>query len=428
MLAMCSELLLDAGMCRPAKRTRITASKTAALGLTIQPKVRKKGETVWNTWMVQGWKENGRWMRKQFAKRTDAERFAALKRIELENSGRTQSLVLSPLSQEQHDEAVEAFRSLGGVYTLKAAVQYFLKHHRPPEFEIRLDKAASLYLQAKERAGLRPRTLKAISGTLGRFVTHTDNVLTHEVTKPLVQSFLMSLRGTDGVTKASKKTWNNTLLELSGFFEWASKTDRSTNRPFTFTNPAEELETFSSRQVREQQAEKPETTDLARVQQLFGVLQRWRSGCMLRYFALAYFAGIRPEELTRMAGREAELINLRTCTITIPANVSKTRQERQITIRPNLKAWLEQAPKPLIPTNFKRLASQVRKHFKLSADEARHSFISYHVADTRSVGDAALQAGNSETIVKRHYLSIHPPEEGKKFFEILPTIKPEKTL
>ena len=34
--------------------------------------------------------------------------------------------------------------------------------------------------------------------------------------------------------------------------------------------------------------------------------------------------------------------------------------------------------------------------------EARHSFISYHVALHRSIGDAALQAGDSEGIVKRH--------------------------
>jgi hypothetical protein len=31
-----------------------------------------------------------------------------------------------------------------------------------------------------------------------------------------------------------------------------------------------------------------------------------------------------------------------------------------------------------------------------------------------------LQAGNSETIVKRHYLNLHPREEGAKFFSIYP--------
>ncbi len=66
---------------------------------------------------------------------------------------------------------------------------------------------------------------------------------------------------------------------------------------------------------------------------------------------------------------------------------------------------------------------QARKHFKLTQNEARHSFISYHLALHRSVGDAALQAGNSDAIVKRHYLNLHPQEDGEAFFRIIPDPK-----
>jgi len=82
---------------------------------------------------------------------------------------------------------------------------------------------------------------------------------------------------------------------------------------------------------------------------------------------------------------------------------------------------------PVIPTNFDtnfaRLNKQVRKHFELSHDETRHSFISYHVAIHRSVGDAALQAGNSEAIVKKNSLNLRTREEGGKFFRIVPDMK-----
>ena len=114
------------------------------------------------------------------------------------------------------------------------------------------------------------------------------------------------------------------------------------------------------------------------------------------------------------------LVNLKTKTITIPANVSKTRQERKVTVSDNLAAWLKAFPGDLIPTNFEAMNKKVRKHYGLTHDEARHSFISYHVALHRSVGDAALQAGNSESIVKRHYLNSHPYEEGDEFFRIIP--------
>jgi hypothetical protein len=154
---------------------------------------------------------------------------------------------------------------------------------------------------------------------------------------------------------------------------------------------------------------------------MFSVLMRWRGGVLVRPLALLYCAGIRSNELKRMAGRERELVNLKTRTITIPANVSKTRHERQIAISDNLAAWLAAFLGDLIPpTNFEALNKKVRKLFDLSHDEARHSFISYHVALHRSIGDAALQAGNSESIVKRHYLNTHTQDEGSAFFCTVP--------
>ena len=51
---------------------------------------------------------------------------------------------------------------------------------------------------------------------------------------------------------------------------------------------------------------------------------------------------------------------------------------------------------------------------------------SYHVALHRSIGDAALQAGNSEGIVKRHYLNTHTQDEGSAFFRSVPDIAARK--
>jgi hypothetical protein len=50
------------------------------------------------------------------------------------------------------------------------------------------------------------------------------------------------------------------------------------------------------------------------------------------------------------------------------------------------------------------------------------------VALHRSVGDAALQAGNSEAIVKRHYLNTHTQEEGGEFFRIVPDPAARKAM
>jgi hypothetical protein len=411
---------LIAPMSRTPKRTRTVAPKSAAVKITIQQITREKNGIFWTTHLVQGWKENGKWMRRQFSSQAEAERFAALKRVELENKGRSQQMILSSLTQERHDEAVRAFDALGDAYTLTDTVAFFLKHHRPPEFTIHLDDAVKLYRDDKERDGLRPRTLHGIAWTLKLFSEAADNPLVHEVTAAQVESFLRGLRAKNGKDKASRRTWEIHRGALHGFFSWAATVDAGSNRPFTFSNPVEGIRKFSARQVREEQDAKPATTSPADSRRLFSVLMRWRGGVLVRPFAMLYFAGIRPDELKRMKGREAELVNLRTRTITIPANVSKTRHERQIAISDNLAAWLKSHPGDLIPTNFEALNKKVRKHFGLTHDETRHSFISYHVAHHRSIGDAALQAGNSESIVKRHYLNTHTREEGAEFFRIVP--------
>lgn len=410
-------------MGRAAKRTRVTASKSAASEITIRSISREKNGCVWVTHLVQGWKEDGKWKRKQFALREDAERFAALKRVENENQGRTQRMVLSPLTDAQHEEALQAFDRLGSVYSLQAAVEFFLKHHRPPDFTIRLADAIDLYLDEKERDGLRPRTLRALKGSLGATATGLDNPWTHEVTPQGIDGFLRKLGSRDGSAVASRKTWNNYRNDLHAFFAWASTPDRTTNRPFTFDNPVSEIRVYSARQVREGQSANPITTSPSKVRRIFSVLMNWRGGVLVRYFALTYFAGIRPEEMLRFAPRESELINLRTGIITIPANVSKTRHERKVNISKNLAVWLKAFDGPIYPKNFRRMNAKVRSHFGLSHDEARHSFISYHVALHRSMGDAALQAGNSETIIRRHYLNLHPKEDGEHFFNISPDIQ-----
>lgn len=405
------------------KRTRITASKSAAVKLTIRPITREKNGSVWVTYLVQGWKENDKWQRRQFKNEDEAKSFAALKQVDSENKGRSQQMILSTLTQEQHDNAVGALSKLGDAYSLADAVEFFLKHHRPPEFTIRLRAALKFYIDDKERDGLRPRTISALKRSIERFIEATDDPWTHEVTRQQVEGYLRGLRSADGQRKSSKKFWNNTLNELRGFFAWSATADKATNRPFTFENPAAGVRAYDARQVREEQNARPITTDLKTVQRIFSALYRWRGGAIIRYYALAYLAGIRPTEIQRMNGREAELINLKTRIITIPANISKTRHERHVTISDNLAAWLEACPSPITPPNFRRMLEHVRKHFRLTHDEARHSFISYHVALHRSLGDAALEAGNSETIIRRHYLNLHPREEGGQFFRIVPDAK-----
>ena len=404
------------------------SAKTSATDITIRSITREKNGSVWVTHLVQGWQQDGKWKRKQFSDRVDAERFAALKRVELENKGRSQQMILSVLTQEQHDNAVTALTKLGGTYALTNAVDYFLKHHRPPEFTIRLAEAIKRYVDDKERDGLRSRTIQSIRWSLKVFCTAFDDPYVHEVTPAQVESHLRGLRAKDGISTATRRSWEIHRGALSGFFAWSATKDVASNRPFTFSNPVESVRKFSARQVREGQKSKIDTTLPDELLHIFSVLIRWRGGVMVRSFAYLYFLGLRPIELSRLHGREAELVNLKTMTVTIPSGVSKTRYDRQVKIPENLAAWLSVAPGPIKPARFKDLYTMVRKHFEMTPDVARHSFISYHVALHRSIGDAALQAGNSESVVRKNYLNTHTREEGGQFFRIVPDPKRRRAV
>lgn len=412
-------------MGKAKKKTRIVAKKESATSVTIRQVNRTKDGVTWMTYLVQGWKEDGKWKRKQFKDRAKAERFAALKRVELENKGRKQQMVLSPLTEEQHAEALQAFDSLGSAYSLKSAVEFFLKHHRAPDYTIPVKDAAKAFLEEKERDGLRQRSLDSIKSTLDHFATSSRNPNVHEVTKQEVEKFLRGLRKRDGKTKASRRTWEIHRTALNGFFAWCSEEDAISNRPYTFENPMTNVRRFTSRQVREEQSKTGIiTTSPDDVRRLLTAAMRWREGKLLRAYVYLYFAGLRPQsELLPLSELEGKLVNLKTRIITIPAHIAKTKHDRQVQISENLAAWLEVAPKPIIPPNFENLNRRFRKKFKLSRDETRHTFISYHVALHRSVGDAALQAGNSESIVRRHYLNQYPREEGEKFFGLVPNTK-----
>jgi site-specific recombinase XerD len=407
---------------RTKKRVRIVAKKSTGNKITISEKTKRDGDYEWKTYFVQGWKEGGKWQRKQFKDRRKAEVFAADKRVEMANEGTATRLLATTLTEDQLDAAKSAFKALGDTYGIDEAVTFFLRHHRAPDFTIEASEAMERYLLERERDGVRARTLTQMRSTIQSLVSHAHDPQVHEVSAQTIEAFLRSLRAKDGANKASLKTWNNYRNDLHKFFDWCAESDKSTERPWTFDNPVSKVRKYSAKQVREEQDATPATTSAKKVQRMLSVLMRWRSGRMVRYFAFLYFSGVRPDELKRLAEREGELVNLKTGVITIPADISKTRHARQVTIKANLRKWLDAAPGSIIPKNFDRLAKQVRAHFKLSHDEARHSYISYHVALHRSIGEASLQAGNSETIVRRHYLNLHPAEEGEAFFSIVPDI------
>jgi hypothetical protein len=51
---------------------------------------------------------------------------------------------------------------------------------------------------------------------------------------------------------------------------------------------------------------------------------------------------------------------------------------------------------------------------------ARHSFVSYHLAEFGNAGRTALEAGHSEAMLFRHYRALVTPAAAAEFWGIRP--------
>lgn len=141
--------------------------------------------------------------------------------------------------------------------------------------------------------------------------------------------------------------------------------------------------------------------------------------------ALVLFGGCRREEVEKMDWSHIDFENGH---INITAEISKVRTERFAPINDTLKDWLMTIEKRKGAIVSRNLMRPLRKVWSAAGvypwpqDAHRHSFISYR---RTQVGDAmtALEAGTSESIIKRHYKRPVSKEAAERFFAIRPHVE-----
>ena len=138
--------------------------------------------------------------------------------------------------------------------------------------------------------------------------------------------------------------------------------------------------------------------------------------------AIGAFAGIRMAELERL---DWKAVDLERKFIEIRAGQAKTASRRVIPISDNLAAWLtplERKGKIVrtkeLQTHVPALARALKMEWPRNV--LRDSFISYRIAIVQSADQVALEAGNSASIIFKHYRELTTPEVAEKWFAILP--------
>ena len=377
---------------------------------------------------------NGKSIRKNFKTRKEAIAFRQQLEITFLNQESEGQTIWTTLTHDQNRDAIAAVNMLkrsNSSKSLSFAVKYLLQHYKESNENILIEDAVEEYKiqRAREldRGLISKRQERAICYELDKFSTYFEGQLVGEVRSKDIVIYLEQANSSEKAQ--SVKTWNNRRGYLSTFFKFCFANNYVSENPiplvaqFKIKKSRGTAETLTAKQSR----------DLMHWLESYKGKQNkngtwWgKPGCLVPYFALTLFAGIRPDysdgEIKKL---RPEDIRYDTNVIFIEPQVSKVNEKRTIEIQPNLRTWLERYPiddYPIIPQRIRDLLQDVRKQKKRPYDVMRHTFISMIVGAFRSVGDAALQAGNSETIIRKHYLNLKSPKEAKEFWSIVPIKK-----
>jgi integrase len=299
-------------------------------------------------------------------------------------------------------EYAEASKTLEG-HSLTEAARFYMRHHRRGIEGKLVRDAVEDFRQAKIAAGRSGPYIKDIAYRLGK-LSRAFNVEVRQLSPQDVADFL------DGM-KLQARGFNNFALMLRTFFRfcqargWLSREVDLLAMVEKRTGPSSEIEIFTPEELRKLLAAAP--------------------GRVATCIALQAFAGIRTSELFRLTWKDVER---RRDHIEIAAGKAKTASRRLVPVCDNLAAWIRQADRqgervwPVTASEYyaqqARAASAVGVAWK--ANGLRHSFITYRLAQIKDVAEVALEAGNSPTMIFRHYRELATETEAKEWFGILP--------
>lgn len=369
-------------------------------------------------WAVVGWL-NGKRVRKQA--KTQGEALTLKERLELEaadSAGQVRAVV-TRLTPAQLQIAETLF---GLMPDPLAAVQWYLANYRPPIAATPIETARDAFI-ADRTPHISAVQLRDYTRTLRLFVAAYPERAIHTITTPEVQAYLQGL----GV---GPKAFNNNRTNLNAFFAFACHPSRK----WAAENPVAGVAKFKIARGLPEILTPEKCAELMAFLETYAGPERCRGekrkpGCLVPYFALCLFAGLRPDsrdgEVRKLGDSPevAKLVSRDMGVIRITPEISKVGAVRQVKIRANLAAWLDRYPLkdyPIVVPNIRDMVTIVRRKFGLSEDVLRHTYISAHVAKWKSMGEAALEAGNSEAMIRTHYLNMLTEAQADAFWGIVP--------
>jgi integrase len=149
---------------------------------------------------------------------------------------------------------------------------------------------------------------------------------------------------------------------------------------------------------------------------------------LLAWLTLGVFAGIRPDELRRLAWAD---VDAQQGLVTVAAAASKVRRRRIVTLHETARSWLSickpgRPDQPITPSPIREKRQRARlvgaSGVKWSHDLLRHSAASFLLAHHQDAGKVANMLGNSVRILESTYKNLVTPSDCAAFWKLTPAI------
>ena len=301
-----------------------------------------------------------------------------------------------------------------GVRLIEVVADYLRRHSVGAEQKT-VSEVLAEFVRDREAAHCSAVHLRDIRSRLGQFAGAFQTPI-QSLTAASVRDWLRSLKKMNG-EPLTTRTLNNQLRLIGSLLHFARR-QKYLNRDLV----EEITEIDLGRNA-------PTETGIFSPEDLRKLLDHCPED-LIAPLAIGAFCGLRTSELGRLDWRA---VDLDSGFIRIEAKIAKTATRRLIPIPDNLRAWLIPIAKsrgPINPsTDDRGLNHRLVRGPARSAQVAwvknglRHSFCSYRLAQTNNAAQVALEAGNSPTMIFRHYRELVTPAQAEAWFSIRPNLE-----
>ena len=343
-------------------------------------------------------KISGKWQRKFFETKAEAQTYVQQKEIELLNQGR-EGLQFPSWLRIQAQRGQELLQPHGK--TISDALDFYVQHLEATRRSAKVSQALDELIKNRKGSGASKRYCYDLKLRLGRFSKNFGDRIISTINTAEIDDWLTSLN----LAPVTRNTFRRDLRTL---FSFCLARRYCVDNPVTKARKAKEVDGEIGILSVDETARLLEAADEA----------------SLPYFSIGAFAGLRPAELQRLHWEE---IHWDSKLIEVKATKSKTARRRFIKLRPNLEKWLQPYRKnhgPVCPRSLRKLELETRQLAKITywpANALRHSFASYHLAHFKNAAELALEMGHTnQQMIFDHYRQLVRPADAARYWEISP--------